>query len=203
MLERIGPDAQLAGVWRGGATRAIYALPAEALAASGSALAWLGTATIEGEADYSYFPGQVRIHVPIAGGGVRLRFREPDEDVELRSFAQLRFDGGRPVRATPIDGPLLAFNLITRADVGATLTVLADDCELAPAAGALVALYVARGSLCAALAGGEAVSLGVDETLVLRPQGAPIALFGLTPDAVMILVELALPPWPSLTDKKG
>jgi environmental stress-induced protein Ves len=171
---------QMPGSWGGGTTLAIYAEPRDSIGSAGNARIWMGTATIERPADFSFFPGQMRVHVPIRGHGVRLRFQAPAEAVALTSFAQHRFDGGRPVHAELIDGPIVAFNLIAQPDVEATIQVLELDHELVGLGHAaeqtpaieladLQLVYAVAGSLELVVADGLSVALHVGDALVFRP----------------------------------
>jgi environmental stress-induced protein Ves len=110
---------QKPGVWGGGTTRMIYTDGADPTPAA--AHLWIGTATIERDADYSYLPNRTRIHMPIAGNGIRLRFQHPSELITLTSLDQHQFDGGRPLHAELIDGPITAFNTIAHPTVTAAV----------------------------------------------------------------------------------
>jgi environmental stress-induced protein Ves len=72
---------QKPGVWSGGTTRMIYADGADPTPAG--ALLWVGTATIDRDADYSHFPNRTRIHMPMTGNGIRLHFQDPSELITL------------------------------------------------------------------------------------------------------------------------
>jgi environmental stress-induced protein Ves len=114
---RVARSMQAPGTWAGGTTRAIYAYPPGPGLTPATARFWLGTAVIEQPAPYSYFPNRTRIHIPIHGNGIRLRFQEPAEVVALGTFDQYHFDGARPVQVELVEGPVVAFNLITQSDV--------------------------------------------------------------------------------------
>jgi environmental stress-induced protein Ves len=197
------PADYLPGSWPGGSTRAIYADPPTALAAPAAARLWAGTATIERPAAYSYFPGRVRIHIPIRGNGLRLRFEAPDELVELASLDQHRFDGARPVRVELVNGPVEAFNLIVRADAVARAEVLrlelddivalASPSDSMPAA-AVRLVYVVSGAVTVGPPGQTALQLGPDATFVVDPRTAPLdsplELRGRAPGTLVILAAL-------------
>lgn len=172
---------QTPGSWAGGTTLAIYAEPAEALSSAGAARIWVGTATIERDADFSYFPGQMRVHIPIQGHGLRLHFQAPAETVALASFAQHRFEGARPVRAELLDGPIAAFNLIAHPDVEAAIQALELELELVELARAAVStspgepanlrlVYAVAGSLELAIDNQPAVTLLAGDAFVWRPR---------------------------------
>lgn len=116
--------AQRQGAWAGGTTRAVFADPPEALGAIASARVWVGTATIERDSNYSYLPGLTRIHLPIIGRGIHLRFAAPAELVTLPSLSQCRFDGGRPLHAELVDGPIVALNVLMQAGYDAWVDVI-------------------------------------------------------------------------------
>lgn len=203
---RLDPAGYRPGSWAGGATRAIYAEPIAALASPAAARLWAGTATIERPAAYSYFPGRVRIHIPIRGNGIRLRFEAPDELVELASFGQHRFDGARPVRVELIDGPVEAFNLIIRADTLARAEVLRLELNdvaalTTPPAGLFSAaavrlVYVVNGAIAAGRPGQAPPQIGPDESLVVYPRpldaplGSPLELRALAPVTQVIVATL-------------
>lgn len=202
----VARDAQRAGVWGGGTTAAIYADPPESLGAIASARAWVGTATIERDADYSYLPGLTRTHMPIIGGGIRLRFREPDELVELPSLAQHRFDGARPLHAELIDGPITAFNLLVRHDVSASLSVVTlvhprttldwpDDDHRAGAP--LRVVYAVGAALQLRHAQRPTIVLEAGDALVIGAtpdlRANPILLGLLAPGAALVVADLRIP----------
>lgn len=163
---------QMPGTWAGGTTRAIAAVPPEGLGGPAQARLWVGTAVIERAAPYSHFAGRARLQIPIRGNGIRLRFREPDELIELSTFAQHRFSGARPTHVELLDGPILALNLIaeTAATMQAQVIHVSAQPIALPSLGpatALRVLYVATGTLVLSTAGGEALTLQEDEAFVL------------------------------------
>lgn len=174
----ISQAEQLQGSWAGGATAAIYAAPADTLRSIGKAQVWAGTATIEHNADYSFFPERVRVHVPIGGNGLRLHFQEPEEVITLPTYAQYRFDGARPVHAELIDGPVKAFNLIAATDVRAKVAIIEQEEEfqafersLRASDGATLSLvYMVTGSLAI----GETVMLAADDALIFTASKAEL-----------------------------
>lgn len=175
--------AQLPGTWAGGTTRAIAAVPPEGIGGPAQARLWVGTAVIERSAPYSHFAGRTRLQIPVRGNGIRLRFREPDEIIELGTFAQHQFSGARPTHVELLDGPILALNLI--AEAAATLQTQVSHVSAQPIAlpiagpaGALRVLYVAAGALVLNTARGEALTLHEDAALVLAdhaPAGLTVA----------------------------
>lgn len=205
----VAREAQRPGVWGGGTTAAIYADPPEALGAIASARAWVGTATIERDADYSYLPGLTRTHMPIIGGGIRLRFREPDELVELPNLAQHRFDGARPLHAELIDGPITAFNLLVRHDVAASLSVVApghpqtalpwptDDRGADAPLRLLRVVYAVGAALQLRHAQRPAFVLGAGDALVIAATpdllAHPILIGPLASGAALVVADLRIP----------
>lgn len=101
------------GSWRGGSLRTIYQHPAGATA-TGDYDIWVNLATIEQVADYSYLPGYTRVHLPIAGNGLRLHFQMPVAELTLPTGQAIQFDGARPLHVIPLAGTVTAFNLIFR-----------------------------------------------------------------------------------------
>jgi environmental stress-induced protein Ves len=121
LYKRIALREQAVDTWAGGTTQEIAKYPPQSDKRSGNYLYWVGTATIERSASYSYFGGCSRVHMPIAGNGIELRFQDPFETVELGTYAQHSFSGERRVFAELIDGPVKAFNLVL--GQGATGTI--------------------------------------------------------------------------------
>lgn len=74
----------------------------------------LSIAEVEGDGDFSVFPGVERELVLIHGNGMRLRFGD-GQVVELHPpHDRLRFSGLREVSADLLDGPTHDFNLMWR-----------------------------------------------------------------------------------------
>lgn len=128
MLIHIPRTAQKAGNWRGGQIHEIFCTPPHANFPTGDYHLWAGTATIEHSSDYSYFPGTERLHVLLAGDGLRLHFQQPEEAVTLHTQEWLIFSGERPLRAEVLGAPVFAFNLVYRQGMrsGAVLVRLTD-----------------------------------------------------------------------------
>lgn len=190
---RIDHRSYTSGTWVGGTTRGIWADPAAAITSPAAARCWAGTATIEYSAPYSHFAGRHRLQILIGGPELRLRFREPDEEVILGRGAQHGFSGERPVEATPLHGPVVAFNLIYRADVLAAATVATlGESELLWQSDAVAEpgvqrervpirlIYVVTGAV-EVVGAGTATSLQADDALVvaLPAQGEPAPTLGL------------------------
>ncbi|MFZ1756249.1 MAG: HutD family protein, partial [Caldilineaceae bacterium] len=115
MQTRLIPfSQQQPGTWRGGEVHEIFRDPPDADYPAGDYNLWVGTATIERAAVYSYFARAERLHIPLTGQGLRLDFDDPVESVFLTTQKACTFSGTRPLHATPVDGPVLAFNLIYR-----------------------------------------------------------------------------------------
>jgi environmental stress-induced protein Ves len=181
IVRHISYAMQAPGTWAGGTTRAIYAYPPDATHSPAEALLWVATAAIQRAASYSYFPGRTRLHIPISSGGIRLRFEEPSELVELHTWEQLRFDGARPVRAELIDGPVEAFNIIAHPSVAAEAHILhgAAHSQLAlpPCARAEVGsvarvVYLVAGEVELTLPGRAPLRLAAADSLVFDPRPA-------------------------------
>jgi len=199
--------AQTPGTWAGGTTRALYADPPEAIATPAAARAWVGTAVIERPAPYSHFADRIRLQIPIQGNGIRLRFQAPPELVVLEPFAQHRFDGARPVEVELQAGPIVAFNLIVRADVFAEAQVVALEAEPllwqlgapplpAGAASGLKAvrlIYLISGALTLQLAEQAALTLHPDDGFVVEPSGLPAPLLVPQASSRVVLATLWLP----------
>jgi environmental stress-induced protein Ves len=199
------------GTWAGGSTRAIWADPPDSLGSPASARCWAGTATIERAAPYSFFAGRLRLHLPIRGRGLRLHFRDPAQTILLACGEPYRFDGEHPVEAALVDGPVVAFNLIYRADSFADAVVAVVGPEgLRWPAGALMEpgatsshvplrmVYSIAGSLAIRAGDDQPATLESDDTLVVpareRADAAPLLLtsVGATP-AEVVLATLWLP----------
>jgi len=202
----IAHAAQTPGTWAGGTTRALYADPPEAISAPADALAWVGTAVIERPAPYSHFADRIRLQIPIRGNGIRLRFQAPPELVVLEPFAQHRFDGARPVEVELQAGPIVALNLIVRADVFAEAQVVALEAEpllwqlgapplLAGAAGlkAVQLIYLISGALTLQLAEQAALTLHPDDGFVFEPSGLPAPLLVPQASSRAVLATIWLP----------
>ncbi|HEY5663518.1 MAG TPA: HutD family protein [Ilumatobacter sp.] len=102
-------------LWRGGRTWEIGRDPADADYPDGDYRLWVGRATIERSADYSHFAAAERLHVLLAGDGLRLHFRQPDATVELATRQACAFSGERPLHAELLGATVTAFNLVYRA----------------------------------------------------------------------------------------
>lgn len=177
--KQINESAQTLRTWSGGVTREIFVSPPESSFPAANYAVWVGSATIERSVSYSFFPGYSRIHVPIEGHGVRLHFRDAEEMVTLHTFDHYRFDGGRPLHAELIDGPVAAFNLILRDTVQARVRVLRwaeDAMQTIPAvenrsmqgnAGIRI-LYVVRGVVSIPHTADQAIHLNRGDSYVVQ-----------------------------------
>jgi environmental stress-induced protein Ves len=204
----IAHAAQTPGTWAGGITRAIHAYPLESIGTPANAQLWAGTAVIDRAAAYSFFPERQRIHMPIQGNGIRLRFQDPAEVVALGTFDQHRFDGARPVQVELVDGPIVAFNLIIQTDVAAEVYVLhIDSQDLAletdriPAHTTLAAsvvqiVYAATDSVALMIADQPAVTLHPADAFVFHPRavakplGMNVGLRSLGTNAEVVVATL-------------
>jgi environmental stress-induced protein Ves len=165
--------------WSGGTTALLYTDSNGSSPAFGGSRISFGTATIDRDAAYSYFPGIIRIHMPIQGNGIRLRFQEPDETVVVPPLAQQRFHGARPVYAELIDGPISAFNLMVAEGNDAQVTLIRQNGQIDAFAHALAgigamqpdlaAIYMVHGSLTIALTGHTDITLHANDTLIFEP----------------------------------
>lgn len=208
MTTLIPLSSQRPGSWAGGAIGEIFREPADALFPGGDYRLWVGTATIERAANYSYFPGAERLHVLLSGGGLALTFTQPDgsieERVELRTGESLVFDGERPLHARPLAGPVTAFNLVyargqqsraTFMTAGGLSNALAPRFPAGPALTQILytrILYVVDGQVSVRVSQ-EQYRMNRGDTLVLTHTGpdgpAPIQAGG-SPDARLLLCEL-------------
>ena len=100
--------------WRNGLgwTRAIAAWPDD-----GDWLWRLSLAEIEQAAPWSLFPGVAREQVLVEGEGLRLRFGDGRAEELLPPHGRARYDGGEPVTGEPIDGRVVALNLMWQRDL--------------------------------------------------------------------------------------
>jgi environmental stress-induced protein Ves len=192
----IAQDEQVPGSWPGGTTRSIYAYPPEGTTGPTNALLWVGTATIERAAPYTYFAGRTRVHVPVQGNGLKLHFQQPQETVVVVNRGQHTFAGDRPVTVELIDGQVLAFNLIVvnEAQAGAEVLELNSVATLPAlaAAGRVVrVIYAVTGQL--------QVEVGTEQATVLHPadacvleSGQPLIITPLATGVVVVIATLAM-----------
>jgi environmental stress-induced protein Ves len=192
-IKYVHSEEQARGSWTGGSTQTLAAVPLEAALAPANAQFWIGTATVERDAPYSYFPGMRRIHMPISGAGIRLQFGQPSEEVRLRAFEQYAFDGARPVQAALIDGPIVTFNVIARADVEVQLTALQPEARpmALDTGAALCVAYAVAGTTVFAPAVGDEIVLMAGDALILhgraRSEAAPLAVRASAPGTCLII----------------
>ncbi|MEZ4707708.1 MAG: HutD family protein [Caldilineaceae bacterium] len=192
---------QSVATWRGGITRAIYAYPPNHLHQLASAHVWVGTATIERDCAYSVFPNRRRIHLPMRGNGLHLRFRQPDAALDLPNFTQTSFAGDRPLDVTLLDRPVEAFNLLFHPTVQAEVRVLhlaahAGGAALDPLPPAAVAgeravrvIYAVNGVCRCGAAGGQSVTLQAGDAFVHMRDGE-ISVFCGDEDADVVAAML-------------
>jgi uncharacterized protein len=89
----------------GGMTREIAVLR------QGPSLVWrLSMADVDSDGPFSNFTGLTRVLTVTQGGGMMLV--SPAGSLHARLAQPIRFDGGLPIEAKLIDGPLKDFNLI-------------------------------------------------------------------------------------------
>lgn len=213
--KHINHTSYAAGIWAGGTTSAIWACPAEALTAPAKAHVWVGTATIDRNAPYSHFPRQERLHIPVQGDGLRLRFRDPAEVVTLERGGQHCFGGERPVEAALVGEPVVAFNLIYRQGVTSTAQVITIgpepfvwSCERPqPVGGDLVVrvIYVVSGRLAVGIPAHASATLHTADAYVVGPDrvAEPEASVRLTPLDRSAEVVLATLWWPLASAASG
>lgn len=189
---------QKPGSWRGGQVHEIFRDPPDADYPTGDYRLWVGTATIERAADYSYFPRAERLHILLGGDGLNLRLREPEETVALATNRWCTFAGDRPVHATPADGPVFAFNLIYRMgqQSGARFVEAAEMpvALSAPAANSHLTqiVYGVRGESCVESRQGHFL-LRAGDTLVYPPAesvGTSLHLINFSADARLLLTHV-------------
>jgi environmental stress-induced protein Ves/GNAT superfamily N-acetyltransferase len=195
--------AQAVSPWRGGEVREIYKYPASADFGAGDYHVWVGTATIERSADYSYFPARYRLHMPMTGNGIELHFREPEEVVHLAAYDLYQFDGARPLHARLVDGPITAFNLILKHAVSASVTPLMLDrrplpLSIAPRspgrAGTLYVIYAVAGVVHLSSAGSHTIHLDAGDAFIWRdPAVQSLNLHAPDGRAQAIVAEILLP----------
>lgn len=197
---------QQLGIWRGGQVSEIFRDPPEADYPNGDYRLWVGTATIERAADYSYFAHAERLHILLEGSGLTLRFREPAETIALATGGWHIFAGDRPLHATPVDGPVFAFNLIYRLDrssgaysgarSGARFVAAAEMPVILPAITANTSLtrivYGVAGVICVESSQGHFL-VRAGDTLVYPPAesaGASLRLINFSADARLLLTHV-------------
>ncbi len=193
---------QKPGVWRGGHVCEIFRDPADADYPNGDYRLWAGTATIERSADYSYFVNAERLHILLAGDGLRLRFREPEQTITLASQESYTFSGVRPLHVDLLGAPVFAFNLIYRQGLssGAVFVPLTSTPQLytihteASIARTQI-FYVVSGTVALESAGGERV-MGQGDTLLWDMRGPstqPLYLQSQMAAALLLLAYVAEP----------
>lgn len=189
---------QKPGSWRGGQIFEIFRDPPDADYPNGDYRLWVGTATIERAADYSYFARAERLHILLDGGGLTLRLCEPEETVALEPAGWHRFSGERSLHATPVDGPVFAFNLIYRMgqQSGARFVDAAEMPVALPAPAANSHLtqivYGVRGESCVESSQGHFL-LRAGDTLVYPPAesvGTSLHLINFSADARLLLTHI-------------
>ncbi|MDZ4717454.1 MAG: HutD family protein [Roseiflexaceae bacterium] len=181
---RIDRAQQIPGTWAGGTTQQIYAFPPDPPQTIASAQFWLGTAIIQRDAAYSFFPERTRIHIPIQGNGIRLHFQAPEDVIKLNTYETYCFDGARPVCAELVDGPIVALNFIFHANVIVAAAIVQFDEQqlLLPALTAseihknteanrtvLQIIYVIAGTIMLRVAGNPTVILNPDDAYIVHP----------------------------------
>ena len=207
----ISHHTYLPGIWAGGTTRGIWAEPADTIATPAAALWWVGTAVIERDAPYSFFAGRYRLHLPIHGDGLQLHFRDPSEEIVLARNTPHQFHGERSVEAILLDGPVVAFNLIYRADGIAEASVVTTGADelvwphsvleqgVAGTRAPVRIAYSIAGALTISSDAEHRVTLASNDTLVVAAHqhaDTPPQLFLTASDsapAIVILATLWLP----------
>lgn len=200
---------QKPGIWRGGQVHEIFRDPPGADYPNGDYHLWIGTATIECSADYSYFANAERLHILLDGGGLVLGFRNPDETILLATGESHTFAGDRPLHATLAGDPVFAFNLIYRqrrsigaesgAESGARFVDAAEMPFVLPLPEVGTDLtqifYGVRGKSCVESSRGHFV-LQAGDTLIYPPAelaGAALRLVNFSADARLLLAHVTDP----------
>lgn len=200
---------QTPGIWRGGQVHEIFRDPPGADYPNGDYHLWIGTATIECSADYSYFANAERLHILLDGGGLVLRFRDPEETILLTTGESYTFAGDRPLHATPAGDPVFAFNLIYRqgrsisaqsgAQSGARFVDAAEMPVVLPLPTAGTKLtqifYGVRGESCVESSQGHFL-LQAGDTLIYPPvesAGTALRLVNFSADARLLLAHVTDP----------
>lgn len=196
---------QQPGIWRGGQVHEIFRDPPGADYPNGDYRLWVGTATIERAAEYSYFARAERLHILLDGGGLTLRLREPAETVALATGGWYTFAGDRPLHATPVAGPVFAFNLIYRQGQrsGARFVDAAEMPVVLPAPEAnsrlTQILYGVWGESCVESSQGH-IQMQPGDTLVYLPAesaGTSLRLISHSPDARLLVAHVREPIQPT------
>ena len=204
---------QRSGTWRGGQVNEIFRDPPEADYPNGEYRLWVGTATIERAAEYSHFANAERLHILLDGGGLALRFREPEETISLATGEWHTFAGDRPLQAVPAGDPVFAFNLIYRqgqrsgaqsgAQSGARFVTAAEMPVVLPAPAASARLtqivYGVAGESYVESSQGSFL-LRAGDTLIYPPAESAetsLRLISHSPDAWLLLAHVLEPDQPT------
>jgi|GEM_PF-2687824 len=193
---------QQPGTWPGGQVHEIFRDPLGSDYPNGNYRLWVGTATIERPADYTHFANAERLHIPLAGRGLRLHFRQPDETTELATGESCTFSGERPLHAIPADGPVFAFNLIYRqgqisgarfVDVKAKRQAL--PLYAPPGADLTQIVYAVAGEFLVDGWGKSQLMRAGDTSIYRLTESAAATLFvtGRTPDASLLFAYVLTP----------
>ncbi len=193
---------QKPGIWRGGQVHEIVRDPPDGDYPDGDYRLWVGSATIERSADYSYFANAERLHILLSGDGLRLHFREPEETVVLASQEFHTFSGERPLHAEVVGAPVFAFNLIYRQGLtsGAAFVPLvsAPHHHTIHAEAGIVRtqiVYLVSGQVAVDSAGGERV-MGQGDTLLWDMNGPStqhLCFQSQTAEALLLFAHVAEP----------
>jgi environmental stress-induced protein Ves len=153
----------------------------------------VSTAAVAGAVPFSPFPGVDRTLVLLAGSGIRL-----DGDghaVELRApFEPYTLSGNDRVSCTPLDGPVRAFNLMTRRARTEGRVLVARDGGLRVLPTRFVVCYAAVGAIECLLPALAPVTLPSDHALVIEDDASganvPLAVNPLSGDAVALVAAI-------------
>jgi environmental stress-induced protein Ves len=145
-------------------------------------------AEVDGDCEFSRFPGIDRSILVLAGAGFDLHVDgEPPAQVRLGGPPHA-FAGDRAARCALVGGPTRDFNVMTRRGrVRHALTTarLAGTMPLALAAGVGWVVYVERGELAAA-----EVRAGAGDCVVIEPVPGDMPAITLTGSAALVLVRI-------------
>ncbi len=177
-MQQVTVAEQKQGTWHGGQLHEIYRDPPHGDFPNGDYRLWIGTATIERSAAYSYFPAAERLHILLSGGGLALYFSEPDESITLATGESFIFSGERPLRVNLLGAPVFAFNLVYRSGLASGAEFVSLDATPSSVPGQTIAgapqtqiIYVVSGSVVVQVADGQHL-LAQGETLIWQEDGS-------------------------------
>ena len=138
-------------------------------------------AEVERDGPYSRFDGIARISLVLRGHGVELRSGE--DAIVLKPFEAVEYEGGANWRATLVDGPVTALNVMTRAGIcRARVQAIVHPVVIGPGCAAVV---VAHESACRC----EALSIAAGETGVIEHAARPMRLEATRGTPFLVTIE--------------